>query len=138
MNQRLRRFFIGGSEEGGPRRPHFMRLFALILMVLLMLCLFFGIRLYKKHQADKAMEERNKMMQQQELQFQREEQQRNRQQPKQAPLPLPQQKNQLPQSGVPGQNPAVNQQPQQIQGGAPTPPRVQAAPPPMIHPDRPR
>lgn len=132
MNSHLRRFFLGDPDGTSSRRPHVMRVFSLFLILLLLAGLFFGLRLYKKHQADKAREERNQILLQQDMQFQRKEGQK-----RSLPQPAAPSNPQLPSGSLPKQKaPAV--QPNTPATGAMPAPKVQAVPPPMIQPARPR
>ncbi len=132
MNSHLRRFFLGDLEGTSNRRPPVMRLFSLFLIALLLACLFFGLRLYKKRQANKAREERNQILMQQDMRFQRKEgQKRSRPQPVMPSNPT------LPPGSVPKQKAPATQPSAPLPGTMPVP-KIQATPPPMIQPSRPR
>lgn len=132
MNSHLRRFFLGDTDDTSACRPHVMRVFSLFLILLLLAGLFFGLRLYKKRQADKAREERNQILMQQDMQFQRKEGEKHSR-----PQPTTPSSSQLPPGSLPKQKAPVMQPNAPLPGTAPVP-KVQAAPPPMIQPARPR
>lgn len=164
MNKKLLNFFTGDLSDKGQqvkkqpmeksvqkavpektvRRSHANRIFALLMLAVACLGLFFGQKLLAKREADKAAQQRNQIMDSADQKRKNEDLQKQLQQNKQRQQGqhhqgqngnhMGSQHNGMQQGQMPGMQP--RRQNQGAQGGMVPGPKVKAQMPPMIQPNK--